>query len=153
MNDEQLIWEAYRNTNENYVYRGMSGRYLNDVKQLGLHPKEPTNHEYNELTWPEFSKWQSKWERQYKYEDWEDFVENTKGFPMQAIEERLYVTPDENEAQGYAEMNDDPVLLRIRKNLLSWKRCPKPYENHWYTYESISPEKIEIKRNNEWVSL
>lgn len=153
MNDEQMIWEAYQNLNDDYVYRGMSGKYLDEVRKYGLHTKTPTNHDYNELTWPEFSKWQTKWERQNKYEDWEDFIENTKGFPMAAIEARLYVTPDEDEANGYAEMNDDPVLLRINKTIASWKICPKPFNNHWYTYSSIPPQNIEIRKDNNWVPI
>lgn len=152
MNDEQLIWESYVN-NSNYLYRGMNGNYLNDVIQYGLHPRSPENHEYNELTWPEFSKWQVKWENQNKYEYWDDFIENTKKFPAEAIEERLYFTPDLKEAESYADMSQNPVLLRINKNLVSWKVAPKPYHNHWYTYESISPENIDIKSNEEWIPL
>ena len=153
MNDERLIWEAYTNSDQNYVYRGMDGEFLEDVKIYGLHPKSPNNYQYNELTWPEFSQWQTKWERQDEYEDWDDYIENTEDFPMEAIEERLYFTPDESEAVGYAEINDNPVLLRVNKKLVSWNICPKPYSNHWYTYESIQPENIEIKRDNKWVSL
>jgi hypothetical protein len=65
----------------------------------------------------------------------------------------LYFTPDIKEAESYAEMNDDGVLLRINKDLVSWNVCPKPYEDHWYTYESVNPENIEIMKDNKWIRL